>query len=208
MTPASWTLLSAPTLAGRTRSSLHSPPRTQAPRSRDRATWPTPASSWIRRSPSTSASTPHAASPGPRPRCGRWVSGGAATSRTAARKAAGRASPPASRPWSIWSPRDCPTPRSASGCTSHAERCKPISRTCSPSFTSHPAPSSPPRRFGTGGYESSRRTRGGRDGCPIGPVRLSRDPSGSAPISVSSLALDDRDISQLADGCQAGTAAR
>jgi DNA-binding CsgD family transcriptional regulator len=40
MTSAFWTLLSAPTPAGRTRSSLHSPPRMQAPRSRDRATWP------------------------------------------------------------------------------------------------------------------------------------------------------------------------
>jgi len=44
-------------------------------------------------------------------------------------------------------------PRSASGCTSHAGRCKPISRTCSPSSTSPPAPSSPPRQFGTGGNE-------------------------------------------------------
>src|SRR6185437_12221474 len=53
---------------------------------------------------------------------------------------------------------DCPTRRSASACTSHDGRCKPISRTCSPSFTSLPAPSSPPRRPGAGGNERGRGT--------------------------------------------------
>jgi hypothetical protein len=46
---------------------------------------------WIRRSPSTSASAPHVTWPGPTPRCGRRASAAAATSPTAAPKAAGRA---------------------------------------------------------------------------------------------------------------------
>ena len=50
-----------------------------------------PASSWIRRSPSSSAWTPRATWPGPRPRCGRWVCAAAAGSPTAAPRAAGRA---------------------------------------------------------------------------------------------------------------------
>jgi len=52
----------------------------------------------------------------------------------------------------------------ASVCTSHAGRCKPISGTCSPSSTSPPAPSSPPRRSGT-----EETTRGERLGLIIRP---------------------------------------
>jgi hypothetical protein len=44
---------------------------------------------------------------------------------------------------------------------------------------------------------------------PGGPVRLSRDLPGGAPVSAPTAgALTDRDISQLADGCPAGAAAR
>ena len=60
--------------AGRVRLSWRSPARTRAPRSRHRATWTAPGSSSIKRSPSSSASVPHVILPGPRPRCGRWVS--------------------------------------------------------------------------------------------------------------------------------------
>jgi len=49
---------------------------------------------------------------------------------------------PASGPWWTWSPRACPTSRSASACTSPAGPCKLTSGTCSPSCTSPPAPSS------------------------------------------------------------------
>ena len=44
-----------------------------------------------------------------------------------------------------WSPRGCPIPRSASACTYHTGPCRHISRTCSPSWTFPPVPSSPPR---------------------------------------------------------------
>ena len=44
--------------------------------------------------------------------------------------------------------------------------------------------------------------------CPAGPVRLSRDLPGSAPVSAPMAgALTDRDISQLTDACPAGAAA-
>jgi hypothetical protein len=118
------------------------------------------------------------------------------------------------------------------GLAAHAGRCKPISRTCSPSFISLPAPSSPPRRPGAGGNE---RGGGNGPGCPLSPgaggrrrhhkVRAapmtagtparqaqSACPAtcpGSAPISAPPRrALVDRDISQLADACQAGAAPR
>jgi AAA ATPase domain len=155
-------------------------------RARDAAGITTSQAPDIRRSPFTTASTPRGTSPGPRPRCGSWASAAAATSRTAARKAAGTASPPASRPSSTWSPRDCPTPRSASGCTSHAGPCKPISRTCSPSFTSPPAPSSPPRRPGTGGSQPGdgngpAATRAGRRQPAAGIVNSRRTRGGRTP---------------------------
>jgi hypothetical protein len=137
---------------------------------------------------------------------------------------------PTSGPSWTWSPRDCPTPRSACACTSHAGPCKPISHTCSPSFTSPPAPSSLPRRFGTGGNKSGERERPGRHlslgaggrtpvppssrlardgGTPAWrPGPLSRDLPRSAPVSAPTTgALTDRDISQRADACQAGAAA-
>src|SRR5690348_6503798 len=214
---------SVPTPADRARLSWRSPARTRAPRSRGGATWTAPASFSIRRSPFTSVSTPRVTSPGPRPRYGRWVSAAAAGSLTAAPKAAGRASPQASGPWWTWSPRDCPTPKSASGCTFHAGRCKRISRTCSPSFTSPPAPSLPPRRRGTrvtsratetaqpapepgDGADRRRTTRFAprplqQDrACPGRLVRLSRGLSEAAAISAP---LTGRDISQLADASQA-----
>ena len=144
----------------------------RAPRSRCGATWPAPASSSTGRSPFTSVSTRRVTLPGPRPRCGSWASAAAATSPTAARKAAGRASPPASWPWWTWSLRDCPTRRSASACTYPAGRCKPISRTCSPSFTSPPAPSSPPRRPGTGGNEPADGHRPRQRVSPTPPVAV------------------------------------
>jgi hypothetical protein len=95
-------------------------------------------------------------------------------------------------------------------------------------LTSPPAPSSPRRRSGTGGNgpgtgNGLAATRAGRrrsaavgaakfaphlrrqEACPAGPVRLSRDLPGSAPVSARTAgALADRDISQLTDACPAG----
>lgn len=76
-TPASWMRRSAPTPAARSRLSWRSPARTQAARSLGRETGSAPASSSIRRSPSTSVSTQRANLPAPRPmgvRRGRRVS--------------------------------------------------------------------------------------------------------------------------------------
>ena len=49
---------------------------------------------------------------------------------------------PTERQPRAWSPMGYPTRRSARGCTSPAGRCKHTWRTCSPSWTSTPAPSS------------------------------------------------------------------
>jgi tetratricopeptide (TPR) repeat protein len=53
--------------------------------------------------------------------------------------------PPSTGSWS-WSPKACPAPKSANGCTCRPARCRPIWPTSSPSSASRPAPSSPPRR--------------------------------------------------------------
>src|ERR1700733_14872099 len=104
--------------------------RHRRPHGRERAR------SSIRRSASTSGSAPPVTRPAPKPHCARRASGAAVAGHAAGRRSAGPASPPPSTRSPAWSPRDCPIPRSASGCTYHVEPCRPTSRTCSPSWTS------------------------------------------------------------------------
>jgi putative ABC transport system ATP-binding protein len=56
--------------------------------------------------------------------------------------------------------------------------------------------------------QSSRRTRDGRDACPVGPVCLSRDLSGSAPISAPNRRVPDRSRYQPAGRCLPGRCRR
>jgi tetratricopeptide (TPR) repeat protein len=90
---------------------------------------------------------------------------------------AGTASPPPSTGWWSWSWRGSPIPRSASACSSHDARSRRISPTCSPSWGSPRAPSSPPRRLASRRHRAPS-TRPSAAGPGSARWRMSLPPSG------------------------------